>query len=214
MLKRCIKTIKTQPVEAKPEPTQKMRGGMMKKRIIRTLVIVLTFLLLAPLSYAENDDLSDLDMGLTEPSADGIYKRDNITIKFIAPAGWKMRNNSLQDKYGHIIFTPASFETIANLNISALSASPNMAIKPEDMLEVIRQDETVLNAEAIDFADTRALCSTSLINGIKAKQIQFYQAENLFMVTFLAEEESFDRYLPAVDESLKSFEIISSTSPN
>jgi len=180
----------------------------MKKKMIKTLVIVLMFLLLAPLSYAENDGFSDSDMGLTDPPADGIYRRNNITIQFTAPAGWKLRDNSLQDKYGHIIFTPASFKTIANLNISALSASLNLAIKPEDMIEVLEQDESVLTAEAIDFAGTRALRSTSLISGIKVKQIQFYDDENLFMISFLSEEENFDKFLPLIDESLKSFEIV------
>ena len=184
----------------------------MKKKIIKTLVIALMFLLLAPLSYAENDILSDSDLGLIDPPADGIYRRNNIIIQFTAPAGWKLRDNSLQDKYGHIIFTPASFETIANLNISVLSTSPDMAIKPEDMLEVLKQDETILTAEAIDFAGTRALGTTSLISGIKVKQIQFYKDGNLFMITFLAEEENFDRFLPLVDESLQSFKIVSSAS--
>ena len=183
------------------------------RRIIR-LGLILIFLGSIQSVYAsENDGLSNLNMGLAEPAADGIYKRGNITIKFTAPAGWKMRNNSLQDKYSHIIFTPASFETVANLNISILSVSSDMALNPEDMVEVIREDENVLSAEAIDFAGTRALCTVSLLSGLKAKQIQFYADGNLFMITFLAEEENFDKFLSAVDNSLGSFEFVSSTAP-
>lgn len=193
-------------------PSEEDEGGMMEKKRLIGIVIVVTFLLLTPFCYAQNDDFSDFDLGFADPPANGIYKRDDIAIKFIPPVGWKIQDNSFQEEYGRITFAPSSFSDIGtNLGISVLPMPLDMAAGGADALEFAKQemdkDETVLEAEISIFADTKALTSISSISGMKTKQIQFYKDSKMFVITFLAEEENFDRLLPTIDESLKTFEI-------
>lgn len=171
----------------------------------KAIAIGVTFLLFTPFCYAQLD--------LAEPPADGIYRRDDIAIKFIPPPGWKIQSNSFQKEYGQVVFRPSSFDFMASLGISVVSRPLSMTVTGADILESTKRemdkDETVLKAEIITFADTKALSSVTSISGIKIKQIQFYTDKNMHMFTFLAEEENFDKLLPAVDESLKSFKIVS-----
>lgn len=183
----------------------------MKRPMIKNIIIMVMFLFFCWFSYAQNKDLSDFNLELADHPIDGIYKIHDVTIKFIPPPDWKIQTNMSRKEYGSIVFSPPSSDLIATLAISVIPMPLSMTVMGADVLESTKKDmendKTVLKAEIITFADTKALSAVTSMSGIRTKQIQFYTDTDMYILTFLAEMENFDKLLPTIDESLKSFEI-------
>jgi hypothetical protein len=156
-------------------------------------------------------------MNLTDPFPEGIYKIGNFSIQFIPPKGWKMvRQDSSSSEYAAIQFMPPEF-TMTSLRISILpfSAASDVGatVLLENMLkEEASKDHSVSEQSMIKFADTDAATWVTKLGGMKTKQIQFFKGINMFMITFGAEDQDFDKLMPVIKESLNSFKIISSDS--
>jgi hypothetical protein len=156
-------------------------------------------------------------MNLTDPSPDGIYKIGNFSIQFIPPKGWKMlKQDSSSSEYAGIQFMPPEFTMISlRISIIPFPAASDMGATAflENMLkEEASKDPSVLEQRMIKFADTDAATWITKLGGMKTKQIQFFKGINMFMITFGAEDQDFDKLMPVIKESLNSFKIISSDS--
>jgi hypothetical protein len=156
-------------------------------------------------------------MNLTDPSPDGIYKIGNFSIQFIPPKGWKMlKQDSSSSEYAGIQFMPPEFTMISlRISIIPFPAASDMGATAflENMLkEEASKDPSVLEQRMIKFADTDAATWITKLGGMKTKQIQFFKGINMFMITFGAEDQNFDKLIPVIEESLNSFKIISSDS--
>lgn len=187
---------------------------MRNKKELLCVFFIMVFLCFSFFSYAETiSGNPEVVSGMVEPSVDGIYKLGNTTIKFIPPEGWEMvKQDFSSNEYAGIQFMPPDF-TMANLRISTLpfSAVPGMGAKEflENMLkEEASKDPGVSEQQMIKFADTDAATWIRKLEGMKIKQIQFFIGVNMVMITFGIEEQDFNKLMPVIEESLKSFKII------
>ncbi len=182
---------------------------MYKKVIMLVFTILMLFF---PVFIFAQDEMSKA-MNLADPSPEGIYKLGNTTIKFIPPEGWKMLNqDSSSTEYVGIQFMPPEF-TMTSLRISTLPFPAVPGMSATALLENMLKDEASKDAgvseqKMIKFANTDAATWIRKMGGMKTKQIQFFKGARMFMITFGAEEQDFNKLMSVIEESLKSFEII------
>jgi hypothetical protein len=156
----------------------------------------------------------DIIPGLAEPSANGIYKLGNTTIKFFPPEGWKMLKQDFSSReYVGIQFMSPNW-TFTTLRISTLPFPDVQVMGATALLENMLKEEAakdtgVSEQGMIKFADTDAATWVRKLGGTKTKQIQFFVGTNMFMITFGAEEQDFNKLMPIIEKSLTSFKIIS-----
>jgi len=164
----------------------------------------------SPISTDIDAELLDAGM-LQEPSADGIYGLNGVTVRIKAPRGWKLISRDGSDPEAGLQFMPPKIG-ITGLRISVISSPEFLKSGTEQylrqMMEASRDDPNVLVQEIIPFANTRAISSVSLIGGMKTKQIQFYDREYFFTITFVCEAGDFDAFYPLVTDSLSTFSLV------
>ena len=189
---------------------------MGKKR--PAILILIIFLSIPVFTFAETISTdSELFSNLAEAPADGIFKLGEITIKFIPPKGWGMLKQDSSNEYNGIQFM-ASDSMITSLGISvrpfpSVSSGSGTKASLENMLkEEASKDPSVSEQRMIKFADTDAATLITKSGTIKTKQIQFFKGINMFIISFIAEDQDFDKFLPVVEESLRSFEVITPVS--
>jgi len=197
----------------------------MKNKILGRLVFIFIFLIIMSICYAQNEQTaihqdSQHKPGppkLVEPSVDGIYQLPAATIKFFPPKGWKKIDMNT-------LYPPLTVDFMYSKDVKA--GGPVLGIlamtlssEPAEFMEQIRGTDgtlaygnQLLKEEDITFLDTKAYsCITINTNKVKQKTIVFIKANKAYQISFTAKEvEGFDNLLPIVDESLKTFEIISS----
>jgi|GEM_PF-2811828 len=185
-------------------------------KIMSVITVLILIFTLASSCYAQEGNLSDKNefpltdlYGLSDPPKDGLYKVKDVTIKFIPPAGWLYAGTMM----GNIKFMPRGDSLITSLNIfcffKVVSNDAEWQENINNTREIMGRSPVYLNTEIINFANTKALSSVVDTDGLKARQIEFFKNGIGFMLNFTAEEQDFDKFLPVVEESFKSFEIIS-----
>ncbi len=184
---------------------------MERKRSIGVLVILL---LAFPLVCFGQDDATKVKPpNLIEPSADGLYQIKNVTIKFIPPDGWKKVN-------WNTLLPPPMIDFMYSKD--GIMKGPGIGILiitncDSQLMEQIRGKDgaiafgsKLLQEEDIIFMGEKAYsCTIAVSKKAKARNIFFIKSDIAYQISFTANEEEFDNLLPVVDESLKTFEIIS-----
>lgn len=141
---------------------------------------------------------------------DDIYTMDTVNFKFKPPAGWKMVKKETRPVV-QLCFQQQSED--ASLNSISIIVCPVPATEPFDIERLMNSDTSdtgILDKNIIEFSDFKAFSSTSLMSGLKMRNIQFVDNGNLFTISFVANEKYFNKLLPVIDENLKSFQLISS----
>jgi hypothetical protein len=165
-------------------------------------IILISILAFAGLAYADG----------AGQMADDIYKIDNVVVKFSPPLGWALKQGPVPSI--HLNFAPMSENSsAASLGIVACYAPFAAGFDMERLMKATENDVSILSREIIDFNDTKAFSSISEIGGLKTKSIQFLKDGNMFTITFIADNKDYDAMLPAIEESLKTFQVISSEHP-
>lgn len=166
------------------------------KRIIG--ILLLSILAFLPLAYADGAEQLNYDQ----------YKIENAIIKFSPPAGWALRQGPVPSI--HLTFYPRSADlTPASLGIVACSAPFGSGFDMEKLMKATDKDKSILSREIVDFDNTKAFSSVSDLGGLKTWTIQFLKDGNMFTITFAADTKIFDALLPSIEESLKTFDVVS-----
>lgn len=95
------------------------------------------------------------------------------------------------------------------MGIVACSAPFGSGFDMEKLMKATDKDKSILAREIVDFNNTKAFSSVSDLGGLKTWTIQFLKDGNMFTITFAADSKIFDALLPSIEESLKTFEVIS-----
>ncbi len=164
-------------------------------------------------------ELFDISSELLEPPVDGLYNIGDVAIRFMPREGWKLDPDFL-DAGVQLAFTPPDTDMeITTLSITVLSLPDSVETDGAGILkEMIEEDASgadleITQQEDIVFASANALCvimSPAFESDmkIKNKQIVFIKKGKVFFIKFIAEGDNFAIFLPLIDESLKTFEII------
>jgi hypothetical protein len=140
--------------------------------------------------------------------AEDLYKIDDITIKYKPPAGWAMKQGPVPST--HLNFRPKSDVLImASLGIVTCSAPFASGFDMDKLMKATENDPSTLNSEMIDFADTKAFSSANRMAGLTTRTIQFLRDRVMFTITLVTESKDFESILPEIDESLKTFQVVS-----
>jgi hypothetical protein len=150
------------------------------------------------------------------PVSDNTHKAGNATIKFIPPKDWKLWIPKINASPEGFMFVPVGDSKLMNLTflVTSVVQSPWNTITLEAALEPLKKDTDVEYAQIQPFAGTNALVTITKMGETKIKQIQFVKGANSYGIIFTAESGSFDKSLPSIDESLKSFEIVAELPQN
>lgn len=174
-------------------------------------ILILPFLVHASLSYG---------LELEEQSPDGVYKSTDQTlaVRFIPPKGWEAMPGYAESPSGfmHVEFVSSQLSG-ASIGIAVTPAPVKGAAEAQllnSLKESVETDQAILEKEFVEFGGVKAFVSVSVFTGMKTKQIQFFKAGKLVTLSFVADEGDFPRLLPAVEESFKTFDLISPASSN
>ena len=169
---------------------------------MKNVIILILLSIFALSSPAYSEDAS-------RPS-DGVYVIGNITINFKPPSGWELvkKDSALPTQ---INFQPKSADFSAtSLGIVASPVPAQSGFDIENLMKMTEKDSTISDREIIDFLDTKAFSSITELSGLRTKSIQFLKAGNIFTIIFMADNNEFDKLLPGIEDSLKTFQIASS----
>lgn len=189
------------------------QGGEMARIIkICGTAVVLVIVAITHFCFATNENKATA----------GIYKIEDVTLKFTPPRDWKQ--DELNPGALRFNLSDAELGSIAMLSIVAFSK--NDFIKELYSEEVLKEmaatakndsNYKVISEEFISFAGTKALdlvTETAFETPIKLKikSITFVKGNRPFQIQFTAEKEKFEVLLPAINEALKTLEVISQDS--
>lgn len=178
------------------------------KELLLAILIVLS---LSRFSYGEVNPSSDFDCGLREPPADGVYKINDLTIKFIAPKGWKKAKDIALGQVGVINFKPSCLAKeglgITFFNAPYLTQDSQAVLN--EALKTAGDGEDILKKEVIKVDDTDAVSLIYAEEDIMMRNVSFFKNGKRFTIIFFASKDNFGRLLPAIDKSLGTFEIVS-----
>jgi len=156
----------------------------------------------------DDQSISEVDCGLVAPPADNIYTIGGVRIKLILPSGWKIAAKIDEDR---ISFMPACLET-SIMGVSVTKVPLDMAANWNSLVEEIKQnaskDSTCIKAEIINFSETKAVYTISVIGDMKSKQIQLIKKDKMFILSFQSSIDDFDKYLPLIEESFRTFDTL------
>jgi len=136
--------------------------------------------------------------------AEEIYRGDELTLAFSSPEGWEKSSVMIS-------FSPPKGTgdvTITQISIM-VHALPDVPMAPElieKTAEMMKTKDPSSMVEVIDFAGTKAVSSASDISGMMTRQILFTKDGKQYVLIFVAEGEDYELWLPAVEESFKSFQ--------
>lgn len=153
----------------------------MEKKIIKAIAIGVTFLLLTPFCYAQNESPDS-------STAEGEYRLGNVVIKFIPPEGWKEKKALA----GGINFAPSTSAGFTLLSIDTYPASGFAGLTEDEILKRLMVDPTAPNKQIITFANTKAVSSVDTTTSTVMRVITCVKDGYMFIFGFTAEKESFD----------------------
>ena len=199
---------------AKPQSTKSSQPKSQPKAKILLIVGAIVALVTAAIGGWA---IMQRDSAEPEPEV-FLYENDELGFQVDYPQAWKQKERKDMFVTGVYFSAPLEsdrdrFQERVSVSVEDLDTAKSLADYTKDALAEIKQlsDPDVKAAQAANLgaAEARQVMYTGEENGNSVQKMQTWsvQEQQAYVVTYTAQPDSYDNYLPTVENMLQSFEI-------